>query len=120
MKTNRMTATRDTVAAGDVQLLTSEDGVLVTFPLSASGGSVSGNRWTFSFGGGSTAGSTIEATGAGNAAKCRVRNSGGTVRITGLTVGTESAGVIIDNVSIAIGQNVTLSSAYIDHAADPV
>ena len=119
-KNARMTATRDTVAAGDVQILTSEDGVLVTFPLSASGGSVASSRWTFSFGAGSDASSTIAATGTGTAAKARIRNSGGTVRITGLTAGTEAAGVIIDNTSINTGQNVTLQSAYLDHAADPV
>ena len=123
VKTSRMTATRDAVAGGDVQILTAADGVLVTFPLSATGGTigeVSGAiRWTFSFGAGSTASHTAAASGEGTAAKCRIRNSGGTVRVTGLTVGTSGTGVIIDNTSIATGQNVTLSSAYINHAPDP-
>jgi hypothetical protein len=119
MKNGRMTATRDAVAAGDVQLLTDADAVLVTFPLSASGGSVASSRWTFSFGAGSTAGHTAVATGTGIAARCRIRNSGGTVRITGLTVGLELAGVLVDNTSINTNQNVTLLSAYIDHAPDP-
>jgi hypothetical protein len=50
-----------------------------------------------------------------------LKNSGGTARITGLTVGATSsgAGVELDNTSIASGQTVTISSATFTHAVDP-
>lgn len=118
-KNARLTATRDTVAGGDIQLLTSGDGVLVTFPLSATGGTVDAGVLTFSFGAGSTAGYTAAATGTGAAAKARIRDDGGTVRVSGLTVGTSGADVIVDNTSIAEDQDVTINSAEIEHAPDP-
>lgn len=117
IKTARMTATRDALAAGDLQVLTSADAVLVTFPLSASGGTVSTDTWTIQFGAGTNT-STIAATGTGTAAKARFRNSGGTVRVTDVTAGASGsgAGVIIDNVSITTGQDVTVTAASAQHA----
>ena len=117
-KAARMTATRDTVADGDLQILTSADAVLVTFALSTAGGTVATDTWTIQFDAGSGS-STVAATGTGTAAKARLRNSGGTTRITGITVDTSGTGVIVDNTSIASGQSVTISSATIQHAADP-
>ena len=114
VKTDRMTATRDYHADGDLQILTDADAVLVTFALTAVGGSVAGDTWTLAF-----ENSTVAAGAPGTAAKARVRNSGGTAGITELTVGTEAADIILDNTSIANGQNVTLSSATIQHAPDP-
>jgi len=113
-KADRMTATRDRVAGGSVEILTSADAVLVTFTLSVSGGSVSGGTWTLAY-----ADATQNGTGDGNAAKARIKDSGGTVRISGLTVGTSAADVIIDNVSIATGQPVTAGASTITHAPDP-
>jgi hypothetical protein len=117
LKSARMTATRDGLASGDLQILTSADAVLVTFPLSATGGTVSGDTWTVQFGAGTNT-STIAATGTGTAAKARFRNSGGTVRVTGVTAGASGsgAGVIIDNTSIATGQDITVTAASIQHA----
>ena len=114
VKTDRMTATRDYHANGDLQILTDADAVLVTFALTAAGGSVTGDTWTLAF-----ENSTVAAGAGGTAAKARIRNSGGTAGVTDLTVGTESADIILDNTSIANGQNVTLSSATIQHAPDP-
>ena len=114
VKTDRMTATRDYHGGGDLQILTSADAVLVTFDLTVAGGSVTGDTWTLAFDA-----STVAAGAPGTAAKARIRNSGGTAGITELTVGTAAADIILDNTSIANGQNVTLSSATIQHAPDP-
>ncbi|MEM9085310.1 MAG: hypothetical protein AAGB23_05255 [Pseudomonadota bacterium] len=110
VENDRMFATRDYHANGDLQIL---DGatVLVTFGLSASGGTVSGDTWTLVLDN-----PTVSATGAGTADGARIRNSGGTVGVTGLTVGTSGADINLDNTSISAGQNVTLSSFTIQHA----
>lgn len=119
-----MTATRDAGAAGSLQLLTAADAVLVTFTLSATAGSVGevdgAMRWTMTFGAGATGNDTQAATGTGVAAKAIVRDSTNATILSGLTVGTVGTGVIIDNTSIADGQMVSMSSAYVNHAPDPV
>ena len=114
VKTDRMTATRDYHVSGDLQILTDADAVLVTFALTNPGGTVTGDTWTLAF-----TDSTVAASAPGTATKARVRNSGGTAGITDLTVGTAAADIILGNTSIANGQNVTLSSATIQHAPDP-
>lgn len=120
VKTARMEATRDAVADGTLELLSAADDVLAIFTLSATGGTVSGAVWTLAFDSSSTTGEAAASTGT-NAAKAQIKNSGGTARITGLTVGVtgSGAGVELDNVSIASGQTVTLSSATVTHAVDP-
>jgi hypothetical protein len=112
VKTDRMTATRDYHVSGSLVIMTAADAVLVTYAITNPGGTVTGDTWTLAF----TA-STVAAGAAGTAAKAEVRNSGGTAGITGLTVGTAATDIILDNTSIANGQNVTLSSATIQHAA---
>ena len=112
IKAARMTATRDAVADGSLEITTSGDAVLVTFGLSAGGGTISTDTWTLTFDA-----TTVAATGAGTAAKARIKNSSGTVRISALTVGTSGADVIVDNTSIAVGQNVQITAATITHAA---
>jgi hypothetical protein len=124
VKTARMTATRDVFAGGDVQLLAANDDVLLTAPLSAAGGTVSGATWTFQFGAESDATITVTASGGGTgtaATKARMRDSGGTVRLTGITVGLagSGAGVIVGNTSIATGQSVTVGPGELNHAPDP-
>jgi hypothetical protein len=112
MKTARITATRDTVANGTLEIgTTGMASVLATFGLSASGGSIAGSVWTLVFDAG-----TVAASAGGTAAAARIKDSGGTARITGLTVGTSGSDINLDNTSIANGQNVTLSSATITHA----
>ena len=111
VKTDRITATRDYFANGTLEILTSADAVLVTFGLSASGGTISGDTWTLTFDAG-----TVAATGAGTAAKAQIKTSGGSAHLTGLTVGTSGTDVIIDNTSLEVDQDVTMTSATIQHA----
>lgn len=56
---------------------------------------------------------TVNATGAGTAAKAEIRDSGGTVIVNGLTVGVAGSGpggsnpdVVINATSISVGQSV--------------
>lgn len=111
VKEDRMTATRDYFANGTLELQTSGDSVLVTFGLSDTGGTVSGDTWTLALDA-----ATVAATGTGTAAKAVIKTSGGDAHITGLTVGTSGADIILDNTSINSGQNVTLSSLELQHA----
>jgi len=111
VETARITATRDEVANGTLEIMTSADAVLATFGLSASGGTISGDVWTLVFDA-----STVTASGTGTAAKAQIKDSGGTAEITGLTVGTSGSDINLNNTSIASGQDVELSSATITHA----
>ena len=53
----------------------------------------------------------------GTAAAARIRTAtGGTDIVTGLTVGTSAADIILDSVSITAGQTVTITAATITHA----
>lgn len=110
-KTARMTATRDEVANGTLEILTAANAVLATFGLDAAGGTISGSVWTLVFDA-----STVAASGSGTPAKAQIKTSGGVVKITGLTVGTTGTDIVLDSASITSGQNVTLSSATITHA----
>lgn len=113
VKTARMTATRDQVANGTLQIGTAGMAVvLAEFGLSASGGTISGDTWTLVLDA-----ATVDAVASGTAAAARVRNAGGTALITGLTVGLSDADIVLDSVQITAGQDVTLSSATIQHAA---
>jgi hypothetical protein len=111
-KTARMSATRDYFANGTLEILTSADAVLVTFGLSAGGGTVSGAVWTLAFDA-----TTVAAVAAGTAAKAQIKTAGGLAHITGLTVGMSAADVVLSNTNIASGQDVTLTAATFEHAA---
>ncbi len=52
----------------------------------------------------------------GSAAEARIKDSDGTVTISGLTVGTSGADINLDSVSITAGQTVTLTTGTITHA----
>lgn len=53
----------------------------------------------------------------GTAAAARIRTAtGGTDVVTGLTVGTSGTDIVLDNLSINVGQQVTINSATITHA----
>lgn len=112
VKTARMTATRDEVANGTLEIMTAADAVLATFGLNAAGGTIASDVWTLVFDS-----STVAGGATGTAAKAQIKTSGGTAVITGLTVSTSGADINLDSVSINSGQNVTLSSATITHAA---
>lgn len=52
----------------------------------------------------------------GTAAAAQIKDGSGTAVITGLTVGTSGADIILDSVSITAGQTVTLTTGSITHA----
>lgn len=52
----------------------------------------------------------------GTAAEARIKDSDGTVIISGLTVGTSGTDIVLDSVSITSGQAVTLTTGTITHA----
>lgn len=111
VKTARMTETRDYFADGTLEIQTSGDAVLATFALTAGGGSITTDTWTLAFDA-----STVEASAGGTAAKAVIKNSAAAAHLTGLTVGTSASDIILDSVSFTSGQDVTLSSATIQHA----
>lgn len=112
MKVARMTAARDAVVSGTLVIMTAADVVLATFTLTNPGGTVAGaGVWTLAFSAG-----TVTAGASGTATKAEIRNSGGTARITGLTVGVSASDINLNSVSITSGQSVTLSSGTITHA----
>lgn len=126
LKTNRMQLVADlissktaaastgTATAGSIVVGTSAlsgaTGVLCTFNLSATPGTVSGSVLTIS---GTPL--TATATGTGTAALAEIRNNAGTVVVSGLTVGTSGTDLIINATAIATGQTITLSSGTITH-----
>ncbi len=112
VKTSRITATRDYFANGSLEIQASDDSVLVVFSLSLTGGTVMTDTWTLAFDA-----STVAASVTGNATKAVLKNSGGDAHLTGLTVGTSGSDVNLDSTGITSGQNVTISSATVQHAA---
>ena len=111
-KSARMTATRDHFADGTLEIGTAGmASVLVTFGLTAGGGTVTTDTWTLA-----VDAATVVASATGTAAEARIVTSGAANDITGLTVGTSGTDIIIDSTSITSGQNVTVSSATLQHA----
>ena len=112
VENSRITESRDAVANGTLEIGTAGmASVLATFGLSASGGSIAGDTWTLAFDA-----STVTASATGTAAAAQIKDSTGTVRISGLTVGTSGADINFDSVAFNATQNVTLSTASIQHA----
>lgn len=60
--------------------------------------------------------SDTSANASGTAAEARIKDSDGTVIISGLTVSTSGADINLDSVSITAGQTVTLTTGTITHA----
>ena len=118
VKAARMTATRDAVVSGSLEIQAANDDVLAIWTLTDPGGTVSDAVWTLAFSSSSTTGEAAASTGT-TATKAQIKNSGGTVRISGLSVGTTGSAINLDNTSIASGQTVTISSATFTHAVDP-
>lgn len=111
VKTARMTAVKTEVgASGKLKIRDASNNILATIRLGA-GGSVSGAVWTFI-----SSATSGTASGAGTAANAIITTSGDESKITGLTVGTSGADVILDNLVIASGQTVTITSATLTHA----
>lgn len=117
-KNARMTATRDLCADGSLEFLTSADAVLASIGLSTTGGTVTGGVWTLAFDGSATA------SAAGTAARARIKNSSGTVVVSGLAValpppqGQAQAAdtMTLNNTDLQAGQTIDLNSVTITHA----
>lgn len=88
--------------------------VLATLTLADPCGTVSGAVLTFDF---DPDISDTSADNTGTAAVAQIKDSNGTVIISGLTVGTSGTDVVLDSVSITAGQTVTLTTGAIIHAA---
>ena len=85
--------------------------VLVSFTLSDPAGTVSGDVLT-----GSSMPKTTTASNSGTAAEARLKDSSGNIVVSGLTVGTSSANVIISpSTSITSGQSCSLDSFTLTH-----
>jgi hypothetical protein len=116
-KTARMTAVRDQVdlGAGAGKLEIGSAGfatTCVTVTLNDPSGAVSGSVLTLS-----GFPKTVAASATCTAAEARIRDSNNTDVVTGMTVGTSGTNIILDNLSINSGQNVTINaSPTITHA----
>lgn len=92
--------------------LSGATGVLFTLTLDVPMGTISTRTLTF-------AGTPIDtsATAAGTAAKAEIRDVGGNVVVSGLTVGISGSGanIIMDTVSITVSRPVRLVSGTITH-----
>jgi hypothetical protein len=104
--------------AGRLKLFTTGDVLLATFTLANPAGTVGGaGVLTFSDANGGTAGIlNTTASAAGTATKASLTTSADVDVITGLTVGTSGADLILDNNVLALSQAVTINSAVITHA----
>ena len=117
VKNARMTAVRDQIDAGSgpgvLQIGTTGMGtVLAEITLADPSGSIASGVLTLS----GFPRSDTSANATGTAAAARIRDSNNVDVITGLTVGTSSADIILDSVGITAGQTVTINSASITHA----
>lgn len=119
VKTARMQAVADQIDAGTgpgtLELCTAGFAAVVrTFTLNDPCGTVSGSVLTL-------AGfpKTESASVAGDLAVARIKDSDGNVKVNNLSIGTSGTAIIVDNVSVAEDQNVTIVSGTITHAADP-
>lgn len=111
-KSAKMTALRDYLADGTLELLTAADVVIVTFGLSPSGGSVSGGVWTVTLDA-----STVNAGATGTVTKAQIKTSGGTATITGLVVSDVGGGGEVEMLNRAVvnTQPVQITSFTITH-----
>jgi len=100
--------------AGTLQIGTSGMGtVLAVFTLNdPCAGAAAGGVLTFS----GFPKSDTSADNTGTAEAAVIKDSNGTTIISGLTVATSSADIVLDSVSFTAGQTVTLNSATITHA----
>lgn len=115
-RTAIMTALRDTVPGGTLELLSAGSAVLAIFTLSTPAGSVAGDVWTLAFTSTSTTGTAAAASGT-VATTARFKNAAAAVTLSGLTVSLTagSGDVKLDNTSISTGQTVTISSGTVTY-----
>ena len=114
VKTARLNAVKTALgASGKLEIGTTGMASILAVIDLGSGGSVTNDVWTLI----GTPTSDTSADNTGTAAAARIRTSDNTDIVTGLTVGTSGADVILDSTSITAGQTVTINSATITHAA---
>jgi len=94
-----------------IEVMTGASAVLVSITLSDPSFTESGGVITMA-----GAPKSGVATGSGTAALARIKDGGGNIIVSGLTVGTSGADINLNSTSITTGQTVTLSSATITHA----
>ena len=87
--------------------------VLATLTLADPCGSATDGTLTFDF---DPDISDTSADNGGTAAAARIKDSDGNVIVSGLTVGTSGADIVLDSTSITAGQTVTLTTGTITHA----
>ena len=115
VKTARMQVVADQVDAGasfgKLEIGTAAmASVLATITLADPCGTVSGSVLTFTM-----PKSDTDADNTGTAAAARIRDSDSNDVVTGLTVGTGGADIILDSTSITAGQTVTINTATLTH-----
>lgn len=121
VKAARMTATRDGVAGGTLEVLSAGNTVLAVFTLTAGAGTVAADIWTLALAANEVNGALAAGDGT-IATKARIKNSGGTVRISGLTVGLPDSTADLKLVNIWISKNQPVKIAVpatFQHAPDP-
>lgn len=118
-KTARLQAVVAQIGAnGKFKLRSASDVLLASFTLAATAGTVSGDLLTFSDANGATDGIfNTTALADGVATKAEITTSADVTVISGLTVGKSGTDVIIVNDNLAVGQEVRVTSAAIQHAA---
>lgn len=116
-KTAMLTAQRDVVADGSLEILSASSQVLAVIGLSTTGGTISGLSsvvWTLAF---DSSGETLglSAAGAGtNAASARLKTLGGVVQETlTLTAAGGGGDIQLDNISISYNQTVKITAGAI-------
>lgn len=119
VKNSRMTAVVTAIGSGGkLKLFTAADVLLATFTLAATAGTVAGaGVLTLSDANGAAAGILeTSAFEAGTATKASITTSADLDIITGLTVGTSGADLILDNNVLGLLQAISITSAVITHA----
>ena len=116
LKTTRMNAVVTAIdagaGAGKLEIGTAGMAlVLATITLGDPSATVSGSVLTLS----GMPKSDTAADASGTAAAARIRDSNNADVVTGLTVGTSAADIILDTVSITAGQTVTINSGTLTH-----
>ena len=117
LKTTRMTSVLTAIDAGAGPGIleigtTGMATLLAEFTLADPSGTVAGSVLTFDF---DPDISDTSANATGTAAAAQIKDSTGTVVVSGMTVGTSGTDVIIDSVSITAGQTVTVTTGTITH-----
>lgn len=103
-------ATAGTLVIGD-NTLSGATGVLATLVLSTTPFTVSGAVATLQ-----STPVSVAASASGTAAKAELRTNGGTVIVSGLTVGTSGTDIILGTTTITSGGTVTITAGTLTHS----